>query len=466
MKVVVIGSGPGGYVAAIRCAQLGFEVSLIEKYDKLGGTCLNVGCIPSKALLDSSEHYHLLNTGFADHGIQASSIHLDFIKMMQRKQEVVEQNTKGIRYLMKKNKINTIFGTASFLKAQELLLSKTDGTTEKIHFDKCIIATGSKPACPSNFNYNKKRIITSTEALSLTEVPKSMTIIGAGVIGIELGSVYARLGTQVTLIEYMDRMLESMDQDCVEEFMKALRKLKIQFKFGRSVVEVEQNSDVLVRVRHQSRKGGDDIVDESDYVLIATGRRPFTDGLLHENAGVKVNQRGCIMVNGNLQTANPHIYAIGDVIGGAMLAHKAEEEGVYVAEILAGQKPELHYHLIPNVVYTWPEVASVGYTESQLRNRSVPYKTGKFPFKALGRARASNDLDGLVKVLADAQTDELLGVHICGARAADLIMEAVALMHFKASAEDMAMLSHAHPSFSEALKEAALDASGKRALHF
>lgn len=466
MNVVIIGSGPGGYVAAIRCAQLGFNVTLIEKYNKLGGTCLNVGCIPSKALLDSSEHFHQLKTGFEDHGIMASGVLLDIHKMMLRKQDVVEQNTRGIQYLMKKNKIRIIHAKAAFKNPRELLLKKTDGSEESLDFDKCIIATGSKPNCPPGFNYNKKRIITSTEALSLNEVPKSMIIIGAGVIGIELGSVYARLGTQVTLIEYMDHLLEHLDPDCAKELLKTLEALGMQFQFGRSVQEVKQINDLRVQLVHQSKNGGENTNEEADYVLISTGRRPYTEGLALELAGVNTTQRGYIQVNEKLQTDNPNIYAIGDVVGGAMLAHKAEEEGVFVAEIIAGQKPEMHYHLIPNVVYTWPEMASVGYTEAQLLEKGRTYRVGKFPFKALGRARASNDLDGMVKVLTDAQTDEILGVHICGARAADLIMEAVALMNFKASAEDMAMLSHAHPSFSEALKEAALDASGKRALHF
>ncbi|MBK9107109.1 MAG: dihydrolipoyl dehydrogenase [Saprospiraceae bacterium] len=466
MKVVIIGSGPGGYVAAIRCAQLGFEVTLVEKYNKLGGTCLNVGCIPSKALLDSSEHYHQLITGFEDHGIKTKTVLVDLPKMMHRKQEVVEQNTRGIKYLMKKNNINVIHAKASFKGAQELLLLKVDGSEERVEFDKCIIATGSKPNCPSSFNYNKKRIITSTEALSLNEIPKTMMIIGAGVIGIELGSVYSRLGTQVTLIEYMDKLLENMDPDCTKELLKTLEALGMLFKFGRSVQEVSQISDSKVQLSHQSKQGSEHTTEVADYVLISTGRRPYTEDLLLELAGIKTDDKGYIKVNNNLQTDNPHVYAIGDVIGGVMLAHKAEEEAVFVAEVLAGQKPEMHYHLIPNVIYTWPEMASVGFTEAQLIEKGRAFQVGKFPFKALGRARASNDLDGLVKVIADAQTDEILGVHICGARAADLIMEAVALMNFKASAEDMAMLSHAHPSFSEALKEAALDACGKRALHF
>ncbi|MBK8954805.1 MAG: dihydrolipoyl dehydrogenase [Saprospiraceae bacterium] len=465
MKIGVIGSGPGGYFAAIRCAQLGFDVSLIERYPSLGGTCLNVGCIPSKALLDSSEHFHQLQTGFDIHGILVDEVRLDFNKMMQRKQEVVTQNTKGIQYLMKKNKIKVIHALASFAGSRELLLTKDDGSSEKLLFDKCILATGSKPHCPDSFNYNKQRIISSTEALCLKEIPKRMIVVGAGVIGLELGSVYARLGTKVKVIEYLDHILPNMDRDCSNELMKSLKRLNIDFQFGRSVAKIQQIGNSHVELFHGAKEGSESLKEEAEYVLVATGRKPYTEGLSLNKAEIQTDEKGFIKTNQNLQTSNPNVYAIGDVIGGAMLAHKAEEEGVYVAELLAGQKPELHAHLIPQVVYTWPELASVGYTEAQLNERGIQYKTGKFPFKALGRARASNDLDGLVKVISNEQTDEILGVHICGARAADLIMEAVALMNFKASAEDMAMLCHAHPTFSEALKEAAMDASAKRAIH-
>ncbi len=464
MNVSIIGAGPGGYVAAIRCAQLGFQVTLIEKYITLGGTCLNVGCIPSKALLDSTEHVYKMHKEFSQHGIQVDSWRIDFERMMQRKDEVVQQNTKGIEYLMKKNKIRVIQATAEFSSPSGLLLKKADGSEEQLSFDRCIIATGSKPLCPPAFHYDKKRIISSTEALNLKEIPKSLAIIGAGVIGLEMGSVFARLGTQVEIVEYMDQILNGMDPDCAEELQKSLKKLGIKFSLGRSVTSVETKSREI-QLKHTDKKGTNEQTLVADYALIAIGRRPYTEGLALEKAGVLLNEKGFIRTNEELCTANPNVYAIGDVVGGAMLAHKAEEEAVFISETIAGQKPHISYHLIPSVVYTWPEMASVGYTEVQLKARGISYNTGKFPFKALGRSRASMDVDGLVKVISDANSDELLGIHIVGARAADLIMEGVSLMEFKASAEDMSMMSHPHPTYSEALKEAALEACGKRAIH-
>ena len=464
MKVVIIGAGPGGYVCAIRCAQLGMDVTIVEKYNSLGGTCLNVGCIPSKALLDSSEHFYQATHQFSTHGIEVGKPTIDFSKMIGRKSEVINQNTKGIEFLMKKNKIVVIQGVASFLSNQKLKIHKTDDSIVELEFDKCIIATGSKPITPPSFRYNKDRIITSTEALSLKELPKEMLIVGAGVIGLEMGSVYARLGTKVTVLEYMDRLLPGMDFDCAKELQKTLKAIGIEFLLGKSVQSVEQIKQ-KVKLIYKSKDAEAMTNIEADYCLIAIGRRAFTDSLNIEATSIAKDEKGRITVNSNCETAEKNIFAIGDVIHGPMLAHKAEEEGVFVAEYIAGQKPALNHHLIPGVVYTWPEVASVGYTEEHLKEKSIKYKIGKFPFKALGRARASMDLDGFVKILADANTDEVLGVHIIGARAADLIMEAAVAMEFKATAEDISRICHPHPTFSEGIKEAALDATGKRAIH-
>ncbi|MFZ1257290.1 MAG: dihydrolipoyl dehydrogenase [Saprospiraceae bacterium] len=466
INVAIIGSGPGGYVAAIRCAQLGMQVTLIEKYPSLGGTCLNVGCIPSKALLDSSEHFYKAKHSFSDHGILLNDLHLDMQKLISRKDAVISQNVKGIEYLMKKNKVHIIHGIASFKNLNTLSITKADQSIEELSFDKCILATGSKPITPAVFNYDKKKIITSTEALQITTLPKSMTIIGAGVIGLELGSVFARLGTQVDVIEYLDRILAGMDLDCAKELQKSLKNLGIRFHLERSVTSVAYTSDKSQVLLKHASKSNDDLKEMvSDYCLIAIGRKPYTEGLQLQNAGIQLDQKNKVIVNDKLQTTCENVFAIGDVINGPMLAHKAEEEGVFVAEILAGQMPHINYNLIPGVVYSWPEMAGVGYTEDQLVALSRNYKIGKFPFKALGRARASADLDGIVKVICDSKTDEILGVHMVGARAADLIMEAVSLLEFRASAEDMARISHPHPTFSEALKEAALDATAKRSIH-
>jgi dihydrolipoamide dehydrogenase len=463
--VTIIGSGPGGYVAAIRCGQLGLKTAIIERYNTLGGTCLNVGCIPSKALLDSSEHYHNATHRFATHGIDVKgNIDVNMPQMIKRKNDVVEQTCKGVEFLMKKNKVDVYIGHGSFVNANTIKVTKADGSKQEIETDKTIIATGSKPIVPSNFNYDKKRVITSTEALNIQEVPKSMVIIGGGVIGLELGSVYARLGTQIHVIEFMDRIIAGMDGDCSKELQKSLKDLGMQFHLGHGVTNVTP-SENSVKVDYKKRDTEDILSLEADYCLVAIGRRPYTDNLGLENAGVKKDERGRIDVDGHLETNVKGIYAIGDVIKGAMLAHKAEEEGVLVAEIIAGQKPHINYLLIPGVVYTWPEVAGVGYTEEQLKENGMPYKVGKFPFKALGRARASMDTEGMVKVLAHKDTDEILGVHMVGPRTADMIAEAVALMEFRASAEDAARMSHAHPTYTEAFKEAALAATENRALH-
>ncbi len=461
--VVIIGSGPGGYVSAIRCAQLGFKTAIVEKYNSLGGTCLNVGCIPSKALLSSSHHYAEIKH-FADHGIEVSGdVKVNLEKMIARKQGVVDQTVGGINYLMEKNKITVFNGLGSFVDATHIAIAKADGTSETIEAKNTVIATGSKPSSLPFIKIDKERIITSTEALALKEVPKHLVIIGGGVIGIELGQVYLRLGAQVSVVEFMDRIIPGMDGALSKELTKVLKKQGMKFYTSHKVQSVERNGDVVV-VQAENAKG-EIITLEGDYSLVSVGRRPYTDGLNADKAGVKISDRGQVEVNDHLQTSTPNIYAIGDVIRGAMLAHKAEEEGTMVAEILAGQKPHIDYNLIPGVVYTWPEVAAVGQTEEQLKASGVEYKVGSFPFKALGRARASGDLDGFVKILADKKTDEVLGVHMIGARTADLIAEAVVSMEYKASAEDISRMSHAHPTFAEAIKEAALAATDNRALH-
>ena len=462
--VVVIGSGPGGYVAAIRCAQVGLKTAIIEKYNVLGGTCLNVGCIPSKALLDSSEHYHNAAHAFADHGIELDNLKVNLQQMIKRKGEVVKSNNDGITYLMKKNKIDTYFGLGSFVNKNTIKITDAEGKEQQIETKNTIIATGSKPTTLPFLPIDKKRIITSTEALSLTEVPKNLIIIGGGVIGLELGSVYARLGTKVQVIEYMDSIIPTMDRALGKELQRILKKsLKFEFFMSHKVTGATNEGDV-VKVTAENPKG-ETVTFEGDYVLVSVGRKPYTEGLGLENAGVQMGERGMIAVNDHLETNVPGIYAIGDVVRGAMLAHKAEEEGVLVAEQIVGQKPHINYNLIPGVVYTWPEVAGVGFTEEQLKEQGRAYKSGSFPFKASGRAKASGDTDGFVKVLADKETDEILGVHMIGPRIADLIAEAVTAMEFRASAEDVARMSHAHPTFAEAMKEACLAATENRAIH-
>ncbi|TZF80813.1 dihydrolipoyl dehydrogenase [Pedobacter sp. BS3] len=462
--VVVIGSGPGGYVAAIRCAQLGLKTAVIEKYSTFGGTCLNVGCIPSKALLDSSEHYHNAAHTFKTHGIELKDLKVNIGQMIARKNVVVQENTAGIAYLFKKNKITTYQGLGSFVDKNTIKIAKNDGAEETITAKNVIIATGSKPTALPFLPIDKKRIITSTEALNLTEVPKHLIVIGGGVIGLELGSVYARLGAKVTVIEFMDAIIGTMDKTLSKELQKSLAKLGFEFLLSHKVTGAQVKGK-KVTVTADNPKG-EQVTIEGDYCIVAVGRTAYSEGLGLENIGIQLEERGKkIPVNEHLQTPVEGVYAIGDVIKGAMLAHKAEEEGVFVAETIAGQKPHVNYNLIPGVVYTWPEVASVGYTEEQLKEQGRKYKTGSFPFKASGRARASMDTDGLVKVLADAQTDEVLGVHIIGPRAADMIAEAVVAMEFRASAEDIGRICHAHPTYTEALKEAALAATENRAIH-
>ncbi len=462
--IVIIGSGPGGYVAAIRCAQLGFNTALIEKYKTLGGTCLNVGCIPSKALLDSSEHYHNAVSTFKEHGIELEKAPtVNFKQMIDRKAKVVETTCGGIDFLMKKNKVTVYQGHGSFKDKQTIIVKKEDKTEEILETKYAIIATGSKPSSLPSLPIDKKRIITSTEALALPELPKSMVIIGGGVIGLELGSVYQRLGTQVSVVEYMDKIIPTMDDDLGKELQRNLKKLGVKFYLSHKVTGAKNNGKSVTVTALDKKE--QEITLEADYCLVAVGRKPYTENLGLENIGIQPNQRGQIEVNDHLQTNVPNIYAIGDVIRGAMLAHKAEEEGVLVAETIAGQKPHINYNLIPGVVYTWPEVAAVGLTEAQLKANGVKYKSGSFPMRALGRARASMDIDGFVKVLADENTDEILGVHIIGARAADMIAEAVVAMEYRASAEDISRMSHAHPTYTEAMKEACLAATENRAMH-
>ena len=461
-NVVVIGSGPGGYVAAIRCAQLGFKTAIIEKYHTLGGTCLNVGCIPSKALLDSTEHFHNAATHFAEHGIDIPAPKVNFKQMIARKAGVVKSNVDGIAFLMKKNKIDVHTGVGSFIDKNTLKITAKDGKETKITSEKIIIATGSKPTPLPFAPFDKKRIISSTEALELKEVPRHLIVIGGGVIGMELGSVYARIGSKVTVVEFLESIIPTMDATMGKELQRSTKKLGIDFFLGHKVTSVDvKGNEVTVKAES---KDGKTIELKGDYCLVSIGRRPYTEGLGLENVGIET-VKGQIPVDDHLRTKVDNIYAIGDVVRGAMLAHKAEEEGVFVAEQLAGQKPHVHYLLIPGVVYTWPEVASVGYTEEQLKSAGRAYKTGSFPYKALGRARASMDLDGLVKILADKQTDEILGVHIIGARAADMIAAAVTAMEYRASAEDVARMSHAHPTYMEAVKEACLAATANRPIH-
>ena len=463
--VVVIGSGPGGYVGAIRCAQLGLKTAVIEKYKTFGGTCLNVGCIPSKALLDSSEHFHNAAHTFKTHGIALENLQVDMPQMIARKNDVVNQNTAGIQYLFKKNKIDSFEGVGSFVDKNTIKITKESGESETITAKNVIIASGSKPTALPFLPIDKQRIITSTEALNIKEVPKEMIVIGGGVIGLELGSVYARLGTKVSVIEFLPSIIATMDASLGKELQRVLKKsLGMEFYMNHKVTgAVTEGEQVTVTATNAK---GEEVKLTADYCIVAVGRTAYTAGLNLEALGIKTEERGNkIPVNEHLETSVPGVFAIGDVITGAMLAHKAEDEGIYVAERLAGQKPHINYNLIPGVVYTWPEVASVGYTEEQLKEKGSKYKAGSFPFKASGRAKASMDTDGFVKVLADAETDEILGVHMIGPRAADMIAEAVVAMEFRASAEDIARICHAHPTYTEAFKEAAMAATENRAIH-
>ena len=461
--VIVIGSGPGGYVSAIRAAQLGMKTALIEKYSTMGGTCLNVGCIPSKSLLDSSHHYENALHNFEDHGISVEGkIKLDLDKMMSRKSSVVEQTTKGLEYLMNKNDVTVFHGLGSF-KEKSTIEINSDGNTQTIKGNNIIIATGSKPTKLPFADFDGERIISSTEALKLSEVPKHLIVVGGGVIGLELGQVYNRLGAKVTVLEYQDRIIPNMDSSLSKELTKVFKKSGVKVNTSHKVSSIERKGDSVFIVAENQK--GESETFEGDYCLISIGRSAYTKGLNLKAIGVSTDKYGRVEVDNNLKTSVDNIFAIGDVVKGDMLAHKAEEEGVYVAEYIKGQKPHINYNLIPGVVYTWPEVASVGQTEDDLKNSNKNYKVGQFPMRALGRSRASSDLDGFVKILADAESDEILGIHMIGARCADLISEAVVAMEYRASAEDIARISHAHPTFSEAIKEAALAATENRAIH-
>lgn len=463
--VIVVGSGPGGYVAAIRCAQLGLKTAVVEKYSTFGGTCLNVGCIPSKALLDTSEHYHNAAHNFADHGINLDSLNIDVKKMIDRKNDVIAQNTAGITFLFKKNKIDSFEGVGSFVDKNTIKIEKEGKDAQEIKGKNIIIATGSKPTALPFLPIDKKRIITSTEALQLQEIPKHLIVIGGGVIGLELGSVYARLGAKVSVIEYAKSIIPTMDASLGKELQRVLKKqLGFEFFLGHKVTgATAEGSEVKVTAEDSK---GKEVSFQGDYCIVAVGRTAYTEGLGLETIGIKTEERGNkIPVNEHLETSVEGVYAIGDVIKGAMLAHKAEDEGIYVAERIAGQKPHIDYNAIPGVVYTWPEVAAVGQTEEQLKEAGKKYKIGSFSFKASGRAKASGDTDGFVKVLADAETDEILGVHMIGPRAADMIAEAVIALEYRASAEDVGRICHAHPTYTEAFKEAALAATDNRAIH-
>lgn len=461
--LAVIGSGPGGYVAAIRAAQLKMKVAIVERYPTLGGTCLNVGCIPSKALLDSSELYYTALKHFGDHGIGTGALKLDWDVMRGRKDKVVDDNVKGIAYLMKKNKIDVFTGHATLLGMEAIKVTASDGKHSEISATNVILATGSKPSDLPFAKIDKEKIISSTEALALRTVPKELVIIGAGVIGCEMGSVFARLGTKVRIVEFMNSAIPTMDGTMGKELGRSLKNSGIELYLGHKVKAVDTKGK-RVKVVAVS-PSGEDVELNGDYCLMAVGRKPYTENLGLDSVKVSTDARGFVKVNEHLETAHPGIYAIGDVIGGAMLAHKAEEEGVFVAERLAGQHPHINYRAIPWVVYTWPEVAGVGYTEEELKQTNRAYKVGSFPYKALGRARAANETEGVVKVLADKSTDEILGVHMFGARAADMIAEAVVALEYRASAEDIARVSHAHPTFTEAMKEACLAATENRSLH-
>ena len=461
--VIIIGSGPGGYVSAIRCAQLGMKTAIVEKYNTLGGTCLNVGCIPSKALLDSSEHFFNAKHTFKEHGIDLQELTANMEQMIQRKNDVVSQTCSGVKFLMDKNKIDVHYGLGSFVDKQTVLVSAADGSKTTLTAKNIVIATGSKPNFFPGMEPDKKRIITSTEALNMKEIPKKMLVIGAGVIGLELGSVFSRLGSEIEVIEFAATLLPTMDGTIGKEFSKILKKEGFKFQMEHRVQKVvNKGKSVVVTALNKKEET---VIFEADYCLVAVGRKAYTEGLNLANAGLTANNRGQVEVNENLQTAVPTIFAIGDVVRGAMLAHKAEEEGVFVAEFLAGQKPHINYNLIPGVVYTWPEVAAVGKTEEEIKAMGIEYKVGSFPIKALGRARASMDTAGLIKIIADKNTDEVLGVHMIAPRAADLIMEAVVAMEYRASAEDIVRICHPHPTYSEAMKEAAMAATDNRAMH-
>jgi len=462
--VIVVGGGPGGYVAAIRAAQLGLKTAVVEKRGKLGGTCLNVGCIPSKALLQSSHHYEMAGHEFADHGIKAQ-VSLDLKTMLGRKDKVVDDLTKGIEFLMKKNKIDYFVGAGEISAVGEVTFTPNEkgGKKQKLATKNIIIATGSETTPLPGIEIDEKQIVSSTGALDLPKVPKSMVVIGAGVIGLELGSVWRRLGAEVTVVEFLDIILPGMDGEVSKQMQRILGKQGMKFKMKTKVTGAKAAKGG-VTLTMEPRDGGKSESMKADVVLVAIGRRPYTEGLGLDKVGVKMTDRGFVEVDEDFQTNVEGIYAIGDVIGGAMLAHKAEDEGVVCAEIMAGQTGHIDYNAIPGIVYTHPEVASVGKTEEQLKKDGVEFKVGKFPFSANSRARCNADADGFVKVIADAKDDRVLGCHIIGPQGGDLIQEVVNVMEFGGSAEDIARICHGHPGLPEAVKEAALGVAG-RAIH-
>lgn len=458
--LVVIGAGPGGYVAAIRAAQLGLNVACIDKRKSLGGTCLNIGCIPSKALLQSSEHYAHAQHGLATHGVKVGKVSYDLDAMMSHKKKVVEDNTKGIEFLFKKNKVTSFHGTARIKSATEVEVTNESGESRSLRTGAVLIATGSDSTPLPGLEIDEKRIVTSTGALELESVPKHLVVVGAGYIGLEMGSVWARLGAEVTVIEFLDRITPGMDLEVAKAFQKILEKQGMTFRLGTKVTGAE-TLKTKVKLSVEPAAGGDTETIDCDTVLVSIGRRPYTDQLGLEQAGVETDDRGFVEIDDDFQTNVEGIYAIGDCVRGPMLAHKAEDEGVAAAEIISGETGHVNYDVIPGIVYTWPEVASVGKTEEQLKDDGIDYKVGKFPFLANGRARAANKTDGFVKLLADAKTDRVLGAHIIGPDAGTLIHEIVVGMEFGASAEDIARTCHGHPTLAEAVKEAALAADGR-----
>ncbi len=461
--LVIIGGGPGGYVAAIRAAQLGMKTACVEKRGSLGGTCLNVGCIPSKALLQSSEKFAEAKGHLADHGVKLGKVTLDLVTMMARKDKVVGDLTKGIEFLFKKNKVDYVQGAGSIPKAGEVAVALNGGGTRALAAKNILIATGSESTPLGGVDIDEKQIVTSTGALALAKVPKHLVVIGAGVIGLELGSVWSRLGAEVTVIEFLDRILPGMDAEIAKQTQRVLKKQGLNFRLGQKVTGAKSDkSGVTLTVEPVKGGAGEEVA--ADIVLVAVGRRPYTEGLGLEALGVARDNRGFIQVDERFRTSVPGLYAIGDCVPGPMLAHKAEEDGVVCVEMMAGQAGHIDYNLVPGVVYTWPEVAGVGKTEEDLKEAGVDYKVGKFPFSANSRARANAETDGLVKILADAGNDKVLGVHILGPLAGDLLAEAVLAMEFGGSSEDIARTIHSHPAMGEAVKEAALAVAG-RAIH-
>lgn len=450
--LVIIGSGPGGYVGAIRSAQLGLKTAIVEKDKTLGGTCLNVGCIPSKALLDSSEHFVFAKQGLSEHGVSLSGLALNLPNMMKRKNRLVSDLTLGVDYLLKKNRVSVFHGLGKVTGANEVTVNE-DVTLKAKNI---MLATGSVPNEIPSIPYDGMHVISSTEALKLSEVPGHLVVVGAGAIGLEMGSVWLRLGSRVTVVEFSDKIGGSMDREMGQRIQKILKKQGMEFLLSTKVTEVKKNHHTLnVKCQNLKKEGLANL--EADKVLVAAGRAPFSEGLGLDEVGIERDQRGFVQVDDHFRTKYPHIYAIGDLIPGPMLAHKAEEEGVAVAEIIAGQTGHVNYETVPSVIYTWPEVASVGKTEEELKAAHIPYKSGQFPFAANGRAKAMSSTEGRVKILAHKETDRVLGVHIVGPRASDMIAEAVVLMEFGGSAEDLARSFHAHPTLSEVMREAALD---------